>query len=264
MARTVLYDGLSDRFDSLKTPGWYSEAVSWLRGDEDRGLFGLYLYNLVRTRDDIEEIVNVGTARGHSAVCAAKGLQAAGRSGTVHTIDVIDPDEERNWHGSQPDSDPLEGIEVSMRELVGRFVDPSEDGVVVELHAGDSSDILRSLDASPDLVFHDGLHIYSKVRADVDAANALSADRPIHVFDDCYLFSDRWEWRPFTSERWYDLDEAPKIGGLIRTLRSLSVSRKRFPGVTLAVRAVIDEGRSNSVEVVHDPDHSPITAVFPA
>lgn len=263
MGRTVLYDSLSERFESEETPPWYSEAVSYLRGDADRGTFGLYLYHLLRSRDDIDVVINIGTARGHSAVCAARGIKAAGRQGTVHTIDVIDPDENRDWHGSKPETDPLAGERTSMRELVGRFHGPDDESVPIEFHVGDSSTVLADLAVSPDLVFHDGRHTYNQVRSDVDIANGLSDNPPIHVFDDSYLFDAEWTYRPCASAFWHDLAEVPKLGSVIRSFRSLSVSKIPFPGVTIAVQETLDDGEWASIEVVRDPDHAPITAIFP-
>lgn len=261
MTKTVLYDSLSECFPSLETPDWYREAVSYLRGDKDRGLFGLYLYNLVRTREDITEIINIGTARGHSAVCAAKGLEAAGRRGSVHTIDVIDPDEVRDWYDGHSGSDPLHGVETSMRELVSRFQDSSDKRVRIEFYAGDSNEVIPTIEAAPDLVFHDGRHTSRAVKRDVEAANALSDERPIHVFDDCYLYDNRWTYRPCSGELWDGLAEVPKLGGLVRALRSVTVSHTPVPGVTMAVRDVIDDDDPTEVEVVRDRDHAPITTV---
>lgn len=264
MARTVLYDGLDDCFEAVNIPGWYDEAVEYLRGDKDRGRFGLYLYNLIQKQQNITEIVNIGTARGHSAVCAAKALTADDRKGNIHTIDVIDPAEPRVWYNGSPPSDPLKKTRKTMRELVTRFHNPSNSAVPIHFHTGDSNDILTDLNCDPDLVFHDGRHTYRAVRADIELTNQLAEQKPIHVFDDCYLYRNKWNYRPFTGELWYGLDKVPKIGGFVRTLRSLSISRSPFPGLTMAARWATEESSGDNVEIVRDPEHAPITALFPA
>jgi hypothetical protein len=245
------------------TPNWYSKAVSYLRGDKDEGLFGLYLYHLILSDNDIQTVVNIGTARGHSAVCSAIALTEAGRNGEIHTVDIIPPAQPRNWHGSQPDSDPLKGNETSMKDLIGRFHDPSDNDVPIIFHTGESNDIIPSLDCSPDLVFHDAGHTYQIVKNDVEVSNTLSDSRPIHVFDDCYLFEDEWEYRLFATDFWYPYDMIPKIGGLLQRLRRFSVSKTRFPGVTEAVREIIGEEEWATIEIIRDSDHAPITTLFP-
>jgi hypothetical protein len=259
----ALYTAVEDAFDPTDRPVWYSEAVSDLRGNKDEGLFGLYLYNLIRGNESVSTVVNVGTARGHSAVCAAKALADAGRSGTVHTIDVIHPDETRNWHANHAPSDPLVGTETSMRKLVNRFHDPDSERVPIEFHTGDSTTVLQQWDGTaPDFVFHDGEHNYETVSADIETANVIGDDRPIHVFDDCYLHAPTWEFRPFADGVPDAIRQLPKVGGLANILREFGLSRSPYPGVDKAVKEAMDEqwGRA---QIIVDDDHAPITTLYP-
>jgi len=259
----TLYTAVEDAFDPTDCPEWYPEAVSYLRGNKDEGLFGLYLYNLIRETESISTVVNVGTARGHSAVCAAKALSEADRTGTIHTIDIIHPDETRNWHSNHAQSDPLVGGETSMRNLVSRFHNPGSKDVPIQFHTGDSSTILQQWDAdAPDLVFHDGKHNYETVSTDIEATNVIGEDRPIHVFDDCYLYAPSWEFRPFARGVPDTTHRLPKIGGLAKILQEFSISQSPYPDVDRAVEEAIDEQWCRA-QIIVDDDHAPITTLYP-
>jgi hypothetical protein len=259
----TLYTAVDDAFDPTDRPEWYPEAVSYLRGNKDEGLFGLYLYNLIRATESISTVLNIGTARGHSAVCAAKALEETNQTGSVHTIDIIHPDETRDWHASHAQSDPLIGTETSMRELVSRFHDPVSEGTPVNFYTGDSSSTLQQWDAeAPDLVFHDGKHTYETVSADVEAVNGIGDSQPIHVFDDCYLYAPTWELRPFARGISDRLEEIPKVGGLANVLQRFCLSWSPYPGVDQAVEEAMDES-FDSAEIIVDNDHAPITTLYP-
>lgn len=262
--KTVLYGSLTERFPDGKEPDWYDRAVLSLRGGADYGLFGRYLYHLILSRPGISTVLNIGTARGHSAVCAAKALADADRTGIVHTVDVIPPNQYRDWHVTKhPENDPARGQEMRMRDFVEQLHSPDDESVPIEFHTGDSRDVLESLDIAPDLVFHDALHTYKKVRRDFDQADRLGQNRPLHVFDDCYLYRDEWTYRPFTRRFWTQLDEVPKVSEVIQHIRQYGISKTTYPGVTRAVEEIIDENDWETVEVIQDEDHAPITILVP-
>lgn len=271
----IIYDSLEERFPGMEEPEWYPEAVEYLRGNADRGLFGLYLYYLVRDLGSIESVVNIGTARGHSAVCLAKGLASRGGEATVHTLDLIPPDEPIDWHvPKQPDSDPATGTKFSMRELVTRFQD-EDSGVDIQFHTGDSNDLLDHWEhGSPDLVFHDAEHTYEAVNADIRMMDQIGSSRPIHVFDDCYLYNTTLQ-RHLVDPDWYSAFESlPRAGGtvgrvarnksrdLVRKLTWMSLVEAPYPGVARAVREAYESGHREKLEVVEDDDHSPITTIY--
>lgn len=79
--------------------GWYAKAIKWLRGDDpDQTLYGLLLYGLVLQKRPTT-IIDVGTARGFSAVCMAKALlDAKLENSHIYTIDPVPHDKPISWH----------------------------------------------------------------------------------------------------------------------------------------------------------------------
>lgn len=273
---TVIYGDLAERFGETTEPDWYPEAVSYLRGGADRGLFGLYLYELVQRLPDVSTVYNIGTARGHSAVCLARGMTEAGRAGTVHTFDLTPPDEPRDWHvPKQADDDPARGRRLTMRSLIERFDVPTRT-TDIEFHTGDSNEVLSNWEADPpDLVFHDAEHTYSAVSRAMDLIDGLSEADPVHVFDDSYLFDADWSRRLVSPGTYRRCESIPRTGGTVgRVLRNktcdflrdlswLSVAKRPFPGVDRAIEEAYQAGDWDRLEVVRDPDHAPITALIP-
>ncbi|MDZ5810489.1 class I SAM-dependent methyltransferase [Halorubrum sp. AD140] len=254
----TIYDDLFERFPDQSTPDWHTNAIRELRRSKDRGRFGLYLYHLIREDESINRVLNIGTARGYSAVCAAKALRDEGREGAVDTIDNRDPDTQLPT-GDHETSDRTR----SVREFIGLFLDPESESVPIRHHTGDSSEILADWEGKkPDLAFHDASHTYGYVTNDVDHINSLKGTNPIHVFDDCYLYSSESEWKVLTPTQLRQFESIPKIRGLIKILRKFTLEKDPFPGVTLAVEKIVESGEW-SVEIVSDSDHAPITAIFP-
>lgn len=277
--KTIIYSDLEEYFNNVIEPNWYEEAVNYLRGGADEGLFGLYLYNLIRN-NRISNIINIGTARGHSAVCAAKAIKDSGRKGTVHTIDRIPPNKQRNWHvPKQSVDDPALNKKYTMIEFISRFHSPTDNEVPIKFHTGDSNEILNNMDFCPDFVFHDASHEYKKVTNDISAVKSLSDYNPMQIFDDCYLYDTEWEYRPFTSAEWFRFDELNKkklpnftpinknimayifniFTSIPKKSRQYSISKTLFPGETLSVKREIENKNYDMVEIIRDSNHAPIT-----
>lgn len=260
MPKTLIYDNIESYFESYERPDWYNEAVHYLRGGADEGLFGLFLYNYIKQNSGVTELINIGTARGHSAVCMAKGIKQSGNTGVVHTIDVIPPNESRNWHvPKQSDDDPAAGEKLSMKQLISHFHPPTDKDVPIRFHTGESNDLIRQVACSPDLVFHDGEHTYQTVSTDIDIVKNMSGRYPVQVFDDCYLYDYEWKYRPFVGSKWSRLAAIPKIMYIINKSRRFSINKSRYPGVTRAVKEEVTAGEYNTTEVVRDENHAPIT-----
>jgi hypothetical protein len=121
---------------------------------------------------------------------------------------------------------------------------------------GDSSRVLSGFgeDVDPDLVFHDGEHSYSTVATDIQLTKSLSEDLPLQVFDDCYLFEYIWEYRPFMSQIWIKIEKMLPTSAVFPQLRSFSLSKTRFPGVTQAVKEEIKSNSYQSAGVIKTPD----------
>lgn len=257
----MIYQDLDSRFDKVEEPDWYQEAISYLRGEKDQGNFGLFLYYLIREIDNINTVLNIGTARGYSTVCAAKAIQSKNRSGEVHTIDIKPPDYQE-W-GRISESDPLNSKQYSMRDLVSRFHNPSDESVPIKFHTGDSNKVLQKLDISPDLVFHDGRHTYNAVKNDIQTANNMSDKSLIQVFDDCYLYTYDWSYRPLSSGFFHRFDDVPKLGGALKRIRTLKlVKEPDYPGITEAVNEFINLSEWKKIEIISDQNHAPITAIY--
>ena len=94
---------------------WFGETIKLLRGG-DGGEHGLLLYKLVRalSREAPPVILDIGTARGFSAIIMARALLDANLEGTVYTVDVIEHQTELIWHGHKHDPrDSLANISIS-------------------------------------------------------------------------------------------------------------------------------------------------------
>jgi hypothetical protein len=262
-----MYEDLSEYFEYKYVPEWYGEAVQYLRGAKDEGLFGLYLYNLIREVEGIATVINIGTARGHSAVCAAKGLVDSNRDGEVHTIDVIPSDIQRSW-GANSDNDPVGNDEEnwSIRDLVSRLHSPSDDKVQIKFHTGNSSDILSEINVSPDLVFHDGRHTYDTVKTDMKLVRQLSNDKLIQVHDDCHLFNVTRELSIYNPKNQSKVANLPLIRRtrLARYIRNYGYSfiERPFPGVIVAVEEYLNQNDIHRTEIISDEVHAPITAIW--
>ena len=101
---------------------WYRTAARVLRGG-DGGEHGLLLYKLVvggRRGEEPLVVLDVGTARGFSAITMARAMLDGELEGRVYSVDVIGHHEPLNWHGTKQDADePLAGVEISRSEIWG-------------------------------------------------------------------------------------------------------------------------------------------------
>ena len=86
---------------------WCRTAVEVLRGG-DGGGHGLLLYKLVLegTRGDgLLVVLDVGTARGFSALTMARAMLDGELEGRVYSVDVIGHHEPLNWHGTKQEAE---------------------------------------------------------------------------------------------------------------------------------------------------------------
>ena len=164
---------------------WYQTAVNVLRGG-DGGEHGLLLYKLVRSlsREDPSVILDIGTARGFSAITMARALIDADAEGKVFTVDIADHLSKLVWHGQKNDpKDPLAGISISRSEVWSRWFQ-EESGRVTPMHSH-SHNILGSWDYGIiDVAFIDGEHTYDAVKRDLSILENLMAPTGVIVLDD--------------------------------------------------------------------------------
>ena len=170
---------------------WYSRAVRVLRAG-DGGEHGLLLYKLARRLDGgcQHVLVDVGTARGYSAMMMARGLLDSSIKGHVYTVDVLEHGKAINWHsdteGKQDDDEPFADVEISRAEIWKRWF--AEDAASVTPIAATSHDVLAGWSFGPiSLVFLDGSHTYEAVSGELEMLDSLLAEDGHIVLDDYHV-----------------------------------------------------------------------------
>ena len=168
--------------------GWYARASEVLRGG-DGGEHGLLLYKLIRERSNLDRplvALDVGTARGFSAMTMARAMIDAGVSGDVYTIDTVDHHESLNWHAAKHDADdPLAGVEMTRSEIWARWF--QEDAGITPI-TGQSRNVLGDWSHGPiELAFLDASHTYDDVKRDLTLLDPLIAEEGAIVVDDYHL-----------------------------------------------------------------------------
>ena len=180
-----LYNKLVNLNTNDVSESWYKSAVHVLRGG-DGGEHGLLLYKLVRRLDCERQpvILEVGTARGFSAITMARALIDGNLGGTVFTVDVIDHHSKLSWHVSKQDSkDPLVNISISRSDVWSRWFE-EESGRVVTLHA-QAHEVLENWNNGPiEVAFIDGEHTYDAVRRELSQLEHLMSPTGVIVLDD--------------------------------------------------------------------------------
>jgi len=164
---------------------WYEKARHYLRGG-DGGEHGLLLYGLVR-KYNFAKILDIGTARGFSAMCVAKALEDNHEEhGFVFTIDVIPHDQPYEWYGRKNlASDPYAGKKLTRRQLLEPFENSLKRKIIFK--TGRSSKALSPHNwksGNVDFAFIDGEHLYSVVKEDFELVKRILNPGGIIVFDD--------------------------------------------------------------------------------
>ena len=162
---------------------------SVLRGG-DGGEHGRLLYKLVlegSQGDELPVVLDVGTARGFSAIMMARAMLDGKLEGRVYSVDVVDHHEPRNWHVSKQEAnEPLAGVEMSRSEIWGRWF-PGESALVTTIK-GKSSEVLGNWQHGLiDCAFLDGSHTYEDVSGELEALDSLMAEGGVIVVDDFHL-----------------------------------------------------------------------------
>ena len=156
---TSLLSKLAALNTTSDSQSWYEDIAGVLRGG-DGGEHGLLLYKLVGCIGPGSKpvILDIGTARGFSAITMARALIDANLDGTVYTIDVVDHDSQLVWHGSKNDpSEPLAGLTISRSEIWRRWF--VEESARVTPITSQSHEVLQDWHYGPiDIAFIDGDH----------------------------------------------------------------------------------------------------------
>ena len=248
--------------DGLATD-WYQRACDILRGG-DGGEHGLLLYKLIRQRRGETRplvILDVGTARGFSAITMAHALRETG-TGSIYTIDVVDHHQGRNWHvEKQRPEEPLAGMTLSRSEIWLRWY-PREADLVTPIE-GRSWDVLDDWTHGPiDLAFLDGDHSRTAVSKELAALGVLMAPDGVIVMDDYHLGANVCRLRSRLVNRlvakvgrglrgpWPAAAQRLRLG----TDNEFVLVKQKFSGITAAVREfLVGQQKQWALEVIRMP-----------
>ena len=260
---------LEGRLLRICTPGvpddWYGRAVSVLRGG-DGGEHGALLYKLTRAalfNESPVVVVDVGTARGFSAMVMARALQDADAAGTVYSIDTVGQADVVDWHGAKhPPEDPLAGQPISRAEIWERWFPEDRSSVVAV--KGRSVDVLRKWGCGPiSIAFLDGSHAYADVSQELALLDGLITETGVVVVDDYHVgeIVGRVRSRAVNLVAWVlgraigssyrnVVNFAPRLG----ESNDYRLVKQRFVGVRRAVDEFVKNRDDWSLEAVSMPN----------
>ena len=184
---TSYHDKLRELNGSAPSETWFADAVKTLRGG-DGGEHGRLLYGLVRRleRQSSGVILDIGTARGFSAMTMARASLDGELGQRICSVDVIGHDQPTDWHSRRKHdpADPLAGRAVSRAEIWRHY--PDEAACIRALQDA-SRDVLEHWTFGPvGLAFIDGEHTYRAVRDDLRSLERLMAPGGVIVLDDIH------------------------------------------------------------------------------
>ncbi len=126
--------------------------------------------------------MDIGTAKGFSAVVMAQVLAKFGADIPVITVDVIDPDR-RTARNTVAEVDGLK----TLHETMAPFV---PNGIRIKCCGGGSRDVLVTVRSVPyriPFAFVDGKHNFHAVASEADMIASLQKAGDVTIFDDCQL-----------------------------------------------------------------------------
>ncbi|MCY4015499.1 MAG: class I SAM-dependent methyltransferase [Gammaproteobacteria bacterium] len=244
---------------------WYEQARLVLRG-RDGGEHGKLLYSLIRERQAYGRKVvalDIGTARGFSAITMSRALLDADLDGHVYTMDVIDHDDAYDWHAAKHSSDDPLADGPSPRSAIWKRWFPDETTRITSIN-GRSTRLLRDWPHGRiDVAFLDGSHAYDDVKAELDMLDAIMADDGVIVLDDVHfgVVIGRVRSRAVSVLAWLVLGTLRKVipkaqfhNARLGVGAEYAIVERRFTGIRKAVEQFIAEnGRDWSIELVPMP-----------
>lgn len=126
-------------------------------------------------------LVDVGTAKGFSAVIMAWAVADSGRLGVVKSVDIVSPDARVPRNSPRDFERPVPNV----YELVDPFL--KKERLRVGFVGGGSAMLWRSLAARVHFAFVDGKHSREAVAADATAIAARQKPGDMVVFDDLQI-----------------------------------------------------------------------------
>ena len=248
--------------DGLATD-WYHRACGILRGG-DGGEHGLLLHKLIRQRLRRARplvVLDVGTARGFSAITMANALSDAS-TGTIYTIDVVDHHQARNWHvDKQQPAEPLAGMRLSRADIWRRWYARETD--LVSPITNRSWDVLANWTHGPiDVAFLDGDHTRTAVSKELALLSSLMTRNGVIVLDDYHVGAHVIRIRSRRVNRLVATIGAclsgpwPSAGRRLRlgTDNEFVLVKQKFSGIKTAVHDfLVDQDGHWALEVVRMP-----------
>ena len=244
---------------------WYENARLVLRG-RDGGEHGKLLYSLVRERAACGRPIvalDIGTARGFSAITMSRALLDANLDGHVYTMDVIDHDNGHDWHAAKHSSDDPLASGPSPRSAIWQGWFPDEAARITPI-TGRSTQLLRDWPhCRIDVAFLDGSHAYDDVKAELDMLDGVMADDGVIVLDDVHfgVVIGRVRSRAASVLAWLVLGALRRVlprrqfhNARLGVGAEYAIVERRFTGIRKAVEQFIDEhGQDWSIELVSMP-----------
>ena len=245
--------------------GWYERACLVLRG-RDGGDHGKLLYTLIRERQACGRKVaalDIGTARGFSAITMSRAMLDAGLDGHVYTMDVIDHHDPRDWHARKHSSDDPSAGGPEPRSAIWQRWFPDEAASITPI-TGRSTRLLSDWPHGRiDVAFLDGSHAYDDVRAELDMLDGIMADDGVIVLDDVHfgVVIGRVRSRAVSVLAWLALSALRKVlpkrefhNARLGVGAEYAIVERRFTGIRKAVEQFIEErGRDWTIELVPMP-----------
>jgi predicted O-methyltransferase YrrM len=155
-------------------------APNWQHG---RILYAAARRYLAVTDTSVVTMLDIGTAKGFSALCLAWALQDAGVDGRVVTVDVIDPCA-RIYRNTVAECDGL--------KTLAELLEPWPEAVGIEALKIPGARWLQGHSERVHFAFVDGKHSGSVVKQEGQLLAARQTVGDIVVFDDVHL-PDVWE-----------------------------------------------------------------------
>jgi len=141
-------------------------------------VYALFRKYLEATNYDYYNVVEVGTAKGFTALCLAKALDDCNKKGTIHTIDVLPNDKKIYWRciGDMTGKKNRPELMENWSVLRDNFI---------KFHHGSSLNILSSLNLKRvHFAFLDGSHDYQHVSYELNFLKNLQKNNDMIVCDD--------------------------------------------------------------------------------
>lgn len=147
---------------------------NWQQG---RVIYATYRHYLQHVTDPVN-VVDIGTAKGFSALCALWALRDAGATGTVTSVDVMPP-EARIRRSTIAEVDHL----CTLREIL----EPWPESQHIDFCESTGIDWLTPRPERVHLAFVDGKHTYDVVRVEAKLLAKRQQSGDITIFDDTQM-----------------------------------------------------------------------------